>query len=74
MDRLSARDRDAFQIAAVIGHRFDLRLLRHLMAAPDYTCVNLIANALAIPEGDDFLFAHALPGGCLFFPAAAAPA
>jgi hypothetical protein len=59
MDRLSARDRDAFQIAAVIGQRFDLRLLRHLMAAPEYTCVNLIANALAIPEGDDFLFAHA---------------
>jgi class 3 adenylate cyclase/tetratricopeptide (TPR) repeat protein len=60
MDRLGARDRDAFQMAAVIGQRFDLELLRHLMAAPDYTCANLIANALAIPEGDDFLFAHAL--------------
>ena len=60
MDRLSARDRDAFQTAAVIGQRFDLALLRHLMGAPDYTCANLIANALAIPEGDDFLFAHAL--------------
>jgi class 3 adenylate cyclase/tetratricopeptide (TPR) repeat protein len=60
MDRLSARDRDAFQIAAVIGQRFDLGLLRHLMAAPDYSCANLIANALAIPEGDDFMFAHAL--------------
>ena len=30
------------------------------MGAPDYTCANLIANALAIPEGEDFLFAHAL--------------
>jgi class 3 adenylate cyclase/tetratricopeptide (TPR) repeat protein len=60
MDRLSARDRDAFQIAAVIGQRFDLELLRHLMAASDYTCTNLIDNALAIPEGEDFLFAHAL--------------
>jgi class 3 adenylate cyclase/tetratricopeptide (TPR) repeat protein len=60
MDRLSARDRDAFQIAAVIGQRFALGLLRHLMRAPDYTCANLIANALAIPEGEDFLFAHAL--------------
>jgi tetratricopeptide (TPR) repeat protein len=44
----------------VIGQRFDLLLLRHLMVAPDYTCANLIANALAIPEGEDFLFAHAL--------------
>jgi tetratricopeptide (TPR) repeat protein len=60
MDRLSARDRDAFQTAAVIGQRFHLDLLRHLIGASDYTCANLIANALAIPEGEDFLFAHAL--------------
>jgi predicted ATPase len=60
MDRLGARDRDAFQMAAVIGQRFDLVLLRHLMAAPDYTRASLIADALVLPEGDDFLFAHAL--------------
>ncbi len=60
MDRLSQRDRQAFQTAAVIGQRFDLALLRRLLGAPDYVCDGLIAAALVLPEGDDFLFAHAL--------------
>ncbi len=60
MDRLEQRDRRAFQAAAVIGQRFDLALLRRLVDIPDYTCDGLIANALVLPEGDDFLFAHAL--------------
>jgi tetratricopeptide (TPR) repeat protein len=60
MDRLSQRDRQAFQTAAVIGQRFDLGLLRRLIDAPDYTCDALVRNALVLPEGDDFLFAHAL--------------
>ncbi|HLW90002.1 MAG TPA: adenylate/guanylate cyclase domain-containing protein [Roseiarcus sp.] len=60
MDRLSQRDRLAFQTAAVIGQRFDLTLLRRLIGLPDYACDGLIGNALVLPEGDDFLFAHAL--------------
>jgi class 3 adenylate cyclase/tetratricopeptide (TPR) repeat protein len=60
MDRLAPRDRQAFQIAAVIGQRFDLLLLRRLINAPDYACQALVANALVLPEGDDYLFAHAL--------------
>jgi class 3 adenylate cyclase/tetratricopeptide (TPR) repeat protein len=60
MDRLAASDRRAFQAAAVIGQRFSLRLLRHLADDPDYVCDGLINNALVLPEGDDFLFAHAL--------------
>jgi class 3 adenylate cyclase/tetratricopeptide (TPR) repeat protein len=60
MDRLAAHDRQAFQAAAVIGQRFDLDLLRHLLDMPDYVCDGLIGNALVLPEGDDFLFAHAL--------------
>ncbi len=60
MDRLMQRDRQAFQAAAVIGQRFDLALLRHLVGVPDYVCDGLIGNALVLPEGDDFLFAHAL--------------
>ena len=60
MDRLAQRDRQAFQAAAVIGQRFDLALLRHLIDKPDYVCDGLISNALVLPEGDDFLFAHAL--------------
>jgi hypothetical protein len=34
MDRLTQRDRQAFQAAAVIGQRFELALLRHLVGAP----------------------------------------
>ena len=60
MDRLPVRDRQAFQTAAVIGQRFDLDLLRRLIDVPDYTCEALVADALVMPEGDDFLFAHAL--------------
>ena len=60
MDRLAPRDRQAFQTAAVIGQRFDLVLLRRLIAAPDYACDVLVGNALVLPEGDDYLFAHAL--------------
>jgi class 3 adenylate cyclase/tetratricopeptide (TPR) repeat protein len=60
MDRLAASDRHAFQAAAVIGQRFSLVLLRHLIGEPVYVCDNLISNALVLPEGDDFLFAHAL--------------
>jgi class 3 adenylate cyclase/tetratricopeptide (TPR) repeat protein len=60
MDRLTSRDREAFQAAAVIGQRFGLPLLRQLIDAPDYVCHGLVANALVLPEGEDFLFAHAL--------------
>ncbi|HEY3599066.1 MAG TPA: adenylate/guanylate cyclase domain-containing protein [Paraburkholderia sp.] len=60
MDRLTPPDRQAFQAAAVIGQRFDLALLRHLVDDPDYVCDRLIANALVVTEGEDFLFAHAL--------------
>ena len=60
MDRLSQRDRQAFQTASVIGQRFDLALLRRLMGAPDYVCGGLISDALVLPEGEDYLFAHAL--------------
>ncbi len=60
MDRLNASDRRAFQAAAVIGQRFSLALLRHLIGDEDYVCDGLVSNALVLPEGDDFLFAHAL--------------
>ena len=43
MDRLSQRDRQAFQTAAVIGQRFDLALLRRLIGAPDYVCEDKLA-------------------------------
>jgi class 3 adenylate cyclase/tetratricopeptide (TPR) repeat protein len=60
MDSLEAADREAIQAASVVGQRFSLDLLRHLIESQQYTCAGLIDHCLVRPEGDDFLFAHAL--------------
>ena len=60
MDRLPPPDRRALQAASVAGQRVALDMLRHLVAMPDYDCAGLIEHALLRPEGDAFLFAHAL--------------
>jgi class 3 adenylate cyclase/tetratricopeptide (TPR) repeat protein len=60
MDRLAPIDRKAFQAASVIGQRFELPLLRRLLGISDYACDGLVRHALVLPEGDGFLFAHAL--------------
>jgi class 3 adenylate cyclase/tetratricopeptide (TPR) repeat protein len=60
LDQLEARDRQALQAASVLGQRFTLEAVRHLIAAPDYACAALVRRFLIRPAGDDFLFAHAL--------------
>jgi tetratricopeptide (TPR) repeat protein len=60
MDRLAPRDRLALQAAAAIGQRFELPLLRQMIAAPDYECAELIRHTLVLPDNGGFLFAHAL--------------
>jgi class 3 adenylate cyclase/tetratricopeptide (TPR) repeat protein len=60
MDRLSPLDKQALQAASVLGQRFTLAALRHLMANPRYGCDALIDRHLVRPEEKDFLFAHAL--------------
>ena len=60
MDRLPPLDRRALQAAAVLGQSFALGPLRHLLAAPDYRCDELLRKYLIGPDGEDFLFAHAL--------------
>lgn len=60
LDRLPERDRRASQAASVIGQRFELDLLRHLADDATFACDILLAGGLVLPEGDDFLFAHAL--------------
>ncbi len=60
MDRLPERDRAALRAAAVVGQRFPLALVRRLAQLPDYSCDILIAHFLVRPEGEEFLFAHAL--------------
>jgi tetratricopeptide (TPR) repeat protein len=60
MDSLEPLDRQALQAAAVIGQRFSLELVRHLIESPSYTCAGLVEQYLVRPRDDDFLFAHAL--------------
>jgi class 3 adenylate cyclase/tetratricopeptide (TPR) repeat protein len=60
LDRLAPADKRALQAASVFGQRFPLAGLRHLIGAPDHDCGPLMAQFLVRPQGNDFLFAHAL--------------
>jgi class 3 adenylate cyclase/tetratricopeptide (TPR) repeat protein len=60
MDRLPPPDKRALQAASVIGQRFPLDLLRHLLGDPDYSCAVLAERGLVRPLAGDWLFAHAL--------------
>ncbi len=60
MDQLEPTDKQALTAAAIFGQRFSLAALRHLIERSDYDCRRLVEQLLVRPEGDDFLFAHAL--------------
>ena len=63
LDRLSAADKAAVQAASVIGQRFGVEVLRHLLADPAYGADNLMARELVRRDGDDggrLMFVHAL--------------
>ena len=60
IDRLAPADKQALQAASVLGQRFSLDALRHLIGNRNYTCAALVQRHLVRPEGDDFLFTHAL--------------
>ena len=51
LDRLEALDKRALQAASVIGQRFELDALRHLLADETYQCGELIEHNLVRPEG-----------------------
>ncbi|MCH8187661.1 MAG: AAA family ATPase [Proteobacteria bacterium] len=60
MDMLDDRDRRALRAAAVIGQRFSLELLRHLLGDGGFSCTSLIEHYLVQPEGAEYLFGHSL--------------
>lgn len=60
LDRLPPGDRAAVQAAAILGQRFALDVLRHLLDDPDYRCGRLIEHRLIQPDGERYLFAHVL--------------
>ncbi|HZD26680.1 MAG TPA: adenylate/guanylate cyclase domain-containing protein, partial [Alphaproteobacteria bacterium] len=60
IDRLEIAEKDALQAAAVLGQRFDVEALAHLVQRPGYTPQRLARELLVRPQGDAWLFAHAL--------------
>jgi len=60
MDALEPLDKQAILAASVLGQRFSLDALRNLIESPNYTCTGLVERYLVRPDGDDYLFAHAL--------------
>jgi class 3 adenylate cyclase/tetratricopeptide (TPR) repeat protein len=60
LDRLEPADKAALQAAAVLGQRFALDELRHLIQSPNYACGAPVTHHLVRREGEEMLFAHAL--------------
>ncbi len=60
LDRLVSVDKRALLAASVIGQRFDLIILRHIIDTPDYDCSGLVENFLVREDGPNFIFANAL--------------
>ena len=60
IDRLEGPDKRALQAASAIGQRFALEALQAVVGDPNYSCAPLIERHLVRPEGDEYLFAHAL--------------
>lgn len=60
MDRLPAPDRLALQAASVLGQKFTLDALRHLLGNAAFECARLVAAGLVRSESGGYLFSHAL--------------
>ncbi len=60
MDRLEHHDKQALQAASVLGQRFAPDALRSLLEDMAYDGKALVEHYLIRPEGDGYLFAHAL--------------
>lgn len=60
LDRLEPAHKLALQAAAILGQRFAIEPLRHLLEDPGYDCTVLVEHFLVRPEGNEYLFCHAL--------------
>jgi class 3 adenylate cyclase/tetratricopeptide (TPR) repeat protein len=60
LDRLALPDKRALQAASVLGQRFTAEALAALLDQPGWNCAGLVRHLLVRPQGDHFLFAHAL--------------
>ena len=60
MDRLDSSDKSAMQAAAVLGQRYTLDALRHLIEDPAYDSSRLVEQFLVRRHGSEYQFCHAL--------------
>ncbi|MCP8940890.1 AAA family ATPase [Alsobacter sp. SYSU M60028] len=60
VDRLELNDRAAARAAAVLGQHVTLEGVRAVAELPSYRCDELVRHLILKPDGDDFLFTHAL--------------
>jgi class 3 adenylate cyclase/tetratricopeptide (TPR) repeat protein len=60
MDRLAGEDKAALQAASVLGQRFAIDALRHLLDRAGYDPRLLVENFLVRADGGEFMFCHAL--------------
>jgi class 3 adenylate cyclase/tetratricopeptide (TPR) repeat protein len=60
MDRLGGVDKAALQGAAVLGQRFAIDALRHLVEDPACDCRVLVEHFLVRADGGQLMFCHAL--------------
>ena len=60
LDRLPQMDKLALQSASVLGQRFSLETLRYLTEQPAYRCEAPLQHYLVRPEGEEWIFSHAL--------------
>ena len=60
MDRLDPESLKAIRAAAVLGQRFVGEAVAFMIEKDDYSCSGLVAHHLVRPEGDGYLFHHAL--------------
>jgi len=60
LDSLAEPDRRALQAASILGQRFSQDDLCVLINSPSYQCQPMVNRQLLRPEGDGYLFAHAL--------------
>jgi len=60
MDRLAGEDKAALQAASVLGQRFTIDALRHLLERAGYDARLLVENFLVRPDGGELMFCHAL--------------
>jgi tetratricopeptide (TPR) repeat protein len=60
MDRLAGEDKAAMQAASVLGQRFAIEALRHLLDRAGYDPRLLVENFLVRADSGEFMFCHAL--------------